>query len=81
MRPDRLDRVELVGLGRQMEDCHPVSGRISTVVAALTLGVQVVPHGHHLPTGLLVGGFQRRAYRFGESLEPALAADAVAAHL
>jgi hypothetical protein len=61
MRPDQLDRVQLVRVRRQAEDHKPVAGAISSHRGA-DVGVQVAPDDHERHAEVMV-----RVVRRGEN--------------
>jgi hypothetical protein len=67
--PDRLDRVELGGVSRELEDRQPVPGRDQLPHGPADVRIQAVPDQDKRPTELLVRGIQQtRAVRLGEPL-------------
>jgi hypothetical protein len=69
VRPDRLNRVQLRRVGRQLEDGQPVPGRDQLVHRAAGMGVQAVPDQDHGTVQLLVGSVQEPGViRLGEPL-------------
>ena len=70
-----LDRVELVRVGRELEDGQPVPGRDQLGHRGADVGIQVVPDDHERAAELLVRGVQQPGVvRLGEALALVLAA-------
>jgi hypothetical protein len=77
-RPDRLDRVELGGVSRQLEDRQPVPGRDQGGHCPACVGAQVIPDQDERAAELLAGGVQQAgAARLGEALALIAAAGGV----
>ena len=79
MGPDGLDRVELGGVGGELEDRQPVPGRDQLAHRPADVGVQVIPDQDERPAKLLVRGVQEPGVvRLGEPFAPVVTAPAAA---
>ena len=65
--PDRLDRVALGGVGRELEDRQPGPGRGQLARRLGDVGVEVVPDQDERPAELLGATSSSRAYSYRQS--------------
>src|SRR3712207_9542034 len=72
--PIWLDRVQLVGVGRQPEHRQPRPGRDQLGHRGAGVGVELVPDQHDRPAEPLVGGIQEGGVvGLGQALAPTIA--------